>query len=148
MGLPRVPYFKTSQKNLLGEESGLTFHSTFSQLLNKLEGNKVHVNSKTRWVSARRQVEFNMCFEILLQGTQSLTPPAPELFFPLAELPEGRQWGLAAPDAWWRVRQRRRLPCAGCPCLPLCQTHCQAAAELGTSWGTSTASQTLTAWEK
>lgn len=29
-------------------------------------------------------------------------------------------------------REEEKVPlCAGCPCLPLCQTHCQAAAELG-----------------
>lgn len=40
-----------------------------------------------------------MFFDILLQRTtQSLTPPSPELFFPLGELPEGGQWGLAAPQ--------------------------------------------------
>lgn len=39
-----------------------------------------------------------MFFEIPLQGTKSLTSPAPELFFPSGELPEGRQWGLAAPQ--------------------------------------------------
>lgn len=39
-----------------------------------------------------------MFFEILLKRTQSVTPPAPELFLPLGELPEGRQGGLAAPQ--------------------------------------------------
>lgn len=150
MSLPRVPYSKTSQKNLLEEESRLTFHSTFSQHLNQLKGNKVHVNSKTQWVSARRYLEFNMFFEIPLQGTKSLTSPAPELFFPSGELPEGRQWGLAAPQMAGGGSEGGEVsPVQDAPASPLpCQTHCQAAAELGTSWGKSTGTQTLTAWEK
>lgn len=98
------------------------------------------MNSKTQCVSARRLVEFNKFFKILLRRMQSLTAPAPELFFPSGELPEGRQQGQ-------RVRRRRRFPCAGCSSLPP-MPDTLSAAELGTNWGKSTRTQTLTAWEK
>lgn len=73
-----------------------------------------------------------MFFEILVKRTQSVTPPAPELFLLLGELPEGRQGGLKLHRCLVEGGEEEKvLLWAGCPCLPLCQTHCQAAAELG-----------------
>lgn len=91
-----------------------------------------------------------MCFEFLLQRTQSLTPPAPEIFFPSGELPEGRAGSesLQLHRCLVESQEEEKVPLSRMPLLPLCQTHCQAAAELGTSWVKSTATQTLTAWEK
>lgn len=80
-------------------------------------------------------MEFNTFFEILLKRTQSVTRPAPGLFLPLGELPEGRQGGLAAPQMpGGGSGGGEGSPLRKMPLLSLCQTHCQAAAELGRSW--------------
>lgn len=93
-------------------------------------------------------MEFDMFFEILLQRMQSLTPPAPELFFPLGELPEGRQQGLAAPQmAGGGSGGGEGSPGQDAPASPVPDPpagSCRAGDKLGKSTGT----QTLIAWEK